>query len=263
MGWKQVFLYAKSALDKHAASSADAAPPADAGLPMGARVGSFVRLQMSPFIRAAADGSLVSAPSQPDAVIVAISRVRLNMDGKLHRFYLDKGDADDASERFIQVFSTEAGDVQEILYCQRLTRIIPQTEEEQDAFTGANGAGLGEKTYTLWRGQLAGLGFKSDLLDSVYASNEGLEFTRDVGDSDDFLAPFEGVETRIDDTQGETGLKQSVHFMPYVREFGSSREYLLISTEVVQSQDGDALRRAIHVDLMVGLPLDKERIEVQ
>ena len=71
---------------------------------------------------------------------------------------------------------------------------------------------------------------------------------------------------RVFDAIGEHGLKQEIYFMPYVRNFGATNdgtEYLLISTEIVESQDGDPAKRAIHVDFMIGLPLEKERLSVQ
>jgi hypothetical protein len=51
--------------------------------------------------------------------------------------------------------------------------------------------------------------------------------------------------------------------MPYVRDIGTDQEYLLISTEIVESRDGDPSKREIHVDLMLGLPLEQERVVIQ
>jgi hypothetical protein len=60
------------------------------------------------------------------------------------------------------------------------------------------------------------------------------------------------------------GLRQEMFFMPYVRNLpDGGREYLLITTEIVESVDGDANRRGIHVDFVVGIPIEQERIVVQ
>jgi hypothetical protein len=52
--------------------------------------------------------------------------------------------------------------------------------------------------------------------------------------------------------------------MPYVRELaGGGREYLLITTEIIDSVDGDTTRRGIHVDFVIAIPIEQERITVQ
>jgi hypothetical protein len=88
---------------------------------------------------------------------------------------------------------------------------------------------------------------------------------RDAGGRDAaFVQPFKGRETRIDDAQGIHGLRQEMYFMPYVRELaGGGREYLLITTEIIESVDGDAAKRGIHVDFVIGIPVEQERIVIQ
>jgi hypothetical protein len=55
-----------------------------------------------------------------------------------------------------------------------------------------------------------------------------------------------------------------MYFMPYVRELaGGGREYLLITTEIIESVDGDAAKRGIHVDFVIGIPVEQERIVIQ
>jgi hypothetical protein len=55
-----------------------------------------------------------------------------------------------------------------------------------------------------------------------------------------------------------------MYFMPYVRRLADgSREYLLITTEIVESVDGDANKRGIHVDFVIGIPMEQERIVIQ
>ena len=267
MSWKDAFKYAKGVAGSHGVESAQKEARSDDGLPLGGRIGGLIKLQMSPFIRASASGSLITTPATPDALIRAVSRVRLNLEGRLYRYYLATGDDDAEQERFLQLYVNEKGEVAETLYCTRLTRIIPQSEEEQDAFTGEGGAGLGEKTYSLWKEQLAGLGWSPAALQDVFGDEESIDYNRDAGDpSDDFISPFTGTETRVDDAMGEHGLKQEIYFMPYMRHFGADgdgTEYLLITTEIVESQDGDPSKRAIHVDFMIGLPIEKERLTVQ
>lgn len=267
MSWKDAIQYAKGVAGNHGIGLAKKDARVDDGLPFGARIGSRLLLQMSPFIRAAANGSLITCPATADTLIEAVGRVRLNLSGAVHRFYLSLGDADEDQESFLQVFTNEQGEVAEALYCTRLTRIIPESKEDQDAFTGAAGAGLGESTYSLWREQLAALGLDAAALDCVFGDADSIEYTRDAGaGSQEFMEPFTGTETRVDDAAGVHGLKQQIHYIPYFRDLradGAGREYLLITTEVVESQDGDASKRAIHVDFMIGLPIEKERITIQ
>jgi hypothetical protein len=52
--------------------------------------------------------------------------------------------------------------------------------------------------------------------------------------------------------------------MPYVRDLaGGGREYLLITTEIIESVDGDTGKRGIHVDFVIGIPLEQERVVIQ
>lgn len=264
MSWKTAFQYAKGVAANHGVDCAKKEERADNGLPLGARIGGVFTMQMSPLIRANAGGSLVKLPTNSDTVIQAISRIRLNLDGKLHRFYLEKGD-DYGSETFIQVYSNAKGEIAELLYCTHLTRFIPETEEDQSAFTGSNGTGLGQQYYSLWREQIASLGVDELTLSTVFGDGEEIKYLRDIGDSSqEFISPLTGTETRIDDSFGEHGLKQQIYFMPYARALATGgQEYLVITTEIVESRDGDASKRSIHVDFMIGIPLEPERVSVQ
>ncbi|WP_229418103.1 DUF2491 family protein [Massilia sp. Root351] len=238
--------------------------PADQQLPLGARIGSVLSLQQSPLLRASTAGSLIRMPNGSDTRILAVSRIKLNLSGKLYRYYLDKGDdADD--EKFLQVYVNEQGQVAEILYCTQLARVIPQTAEDQEAYTGEAGYGLGDASYTLWRAQLDGYGLDPQDLDLAFGGEEGLEYLRDAGDPDaEFVAPFKGTETRIDDAGGMGGLQQEMYLMPYVRQLnGAGKEFLLISTEILRSVNGDAGKRGIHVDFVIGIPVEQERLVIQ
>lgn len=264
MGWKDAIDYVRSAATKHGLAEA----PADQQLPLGARIGSVVSLQQSPLLRASAAGSLIRMPNGGDTRILAISRIKLNLSGKLYRYYLDKGDdADD--EKFLQVYVNEQGQVAEMLYCTQLARVIPETVADQEAYTGEAGYGLGDASYTLWReqldAQLQSSGLDPRDLDLAFGSEEGLVYQRDAGSPDaEFVAPFSGTETRIDDAGGMGGMQQQMYLMPYVRELhGAGREFLLISTEILASVNGDAGKRGIHVDFVIGIPVEQERIAIQ
>lgn len=257
MGWSKALDYAKAHLRRD-----DAPVRVDEGLPLGARIGGILEVQLSPFVRANTGGGLVAIPEQTSELIKAISRVRISVAGSLHRFYTSAGDADDEREVFLQVYTDPKGDVSEYMHCTRLLRFIPETVDDQNAYTGEGGVGLGEPTFSLWKEQLAGMGVDPILLESAFGAKESLEYQRDAGGAEAFVKPFEGVETRIDDALGENGLKQKVFYMPYVRNLpGGGQEFLVITTEIVEEQNGLG-RREIHVDFAIGLPIEKERVTV-
>lgn len=256
MAWSDAFQYLRAG----AANTARA----DDALPLGARIGSLVGLQQSSLIRAAADGSLVTLPAPADTRILAVSQLKLRQSGGLYRYYLATGDLD-AKEKFIQVYQNAQGEVAELMYCTQLARVIPETVEDQDAYMGLAGSGLGDRSYTLWRSQLGDIGLDEADLDLVFGQRDGIDYWRDAGDAQaDFVAPFTGSETRIDDAAGRRGLRQDMYFMPYVRQLpGGGKEYLLITTEVIGSVNGDSSQRGIHVDFVIGIPLEQERIVIQ
>lgn len=260
MAWKDVFSYVRGIANKQGAGGA---ARVDEGVPMGARIGSLVQLQRSPLIRAQGDGSLVAMPDDGDTRVLALSQIRLEPDAALYRLYLATGDRD-AKEKFLQVFSAEDGAIAELLYCTQLARVIPETADDQDAYTGAAGYGLGDASYTLWREQLADM-LDAATLAAVFGDADRIDYARDAGSPGaDFVAPFEGREIRIDDAQGVRGLRQQLYYMPYVRTLaGGEREYLLITTEIIESVDGDTGKRGIHVDFVIGIPLAPERVTVQ
>lgn len=262
MGWKDAFSYMRGVSAKHGVT--DGEQREDKGLPLGGRVGGIIKLQMSPFIRANANGSLIAVPAAADNRIVAISQIKLNLAGGLYRYYTATGDLD-AKERFLQVFRDGQGQIAEIMYCTQLTRIVPETVEDQEAYTGSAGYGLGDRSYTLWREQLAGVGLDEGELAAVFGDADSVDYLREAGHGDvEFVAPFTGMETRIDDAGGVHGLKQELYFMPYVRQLADgTSEYLLITTEIVASVDGDTSKRGIHVDFVIGLPVEQERVVVQ
>lgn len=259
MAWKDVFSYVRGIAEKKGVTGGE--KRMDDGVPLDARIGSVVQMQASPIIRAQANGSLVKMPDAGDTRILAVSQLRLQPDTELYRLYLDKGD-EDADEKFLQVFCGDDGKLADILYCTQLARVIPETADDQDAYTGQAGYGLGDPSYTLWREQLADT-LDEATLATAFGDSDRLDFVRDAGGAD-FVKPFTGREIRIDDAQGTHGLRQEMYFMPYVRELaGGGREYLLITTEIIESVDGDSSKRGIHVDFVIGIPVEQERIVIQ
>jgi hypothetical protein len=261
MAWKDVVSYVRGVAEKKGVAEGEARM--DEGVPLDARIGSVVQLQHSPIIRAQASGSLIAMPEAGDTRILAVSQMRLQPDTELYRLYIDKGD-EDAKEKFLQVFCGGDGKVAEILYCTQLARVVPETADDQDAYTGQAGHGLGDAGYTLWREQLADMLGDAELA-SVFGDGERIDYVRDAGGLDAaFVQPFHGREIRIDDAQGVHGLRQELYFMPYVRELaGGGREYLLITTEIVESVDGDRSKQGIHVDFVIGIPMEQERVVIQ
>src|SRR5438874_10825794 len=141
MAWKDVFSYVRGMADKRGVT--EGAARADDGLPLGARIGSVVQMQQSPIIRAQANGSLIATPDGADDRVLALSQVKLEPQTTLYRFYLAKGD-EDGKEKFLQVFCRPDGAIAEILYCTGLARVIPESREDQEAYTGEAGYGLGD-----------------------------------------------------------------------------------------------------------------------
>jgi hypothetical protein len=258
MGWTDAYNYLRNGA---ARLVGDDAARTDDDLPLGARIGSLVGIQQSPLLRAVADGSLIALPDADDTRIVAVSQIRLKQSGGLYRYYLETGDLDD-KEKFLQVYQNASGEVSEVMYCSQLARVIPESAEDQDAYTGQAGAGLGDRSYTLWREQLADLGLDLEL---IFGASDGVDYWRDAGDPEvSYMPPFTGTEVRLDDAGGSSGLRQDMYFMPYVRELRSGgHEYLLITTEILHSVNGDASKRGIHVDFVIGIPVEQQRIVIQ
>lgn len=258
MGWTDAYNYLRSGA---ARLMGDDAPRTDTNLPLGARIGSVVGIQQSPLLRAAGAGSLIALPAADDTRIVAVSQIQLKQSGGLYRYYLETGDRDD-QEKFLQVYQDASGEVSEIMYCTQLARVIPESAEDQDAYTGRAGAGLGDRSYTLWREQLSDMDLDLDL---IFGASDGLDYWRDAGDPEvAYMPPFTGTEVRLDDASGHTGLRQDMYFMPYVRELrGGGHEYLLITTEIIHSVNGDGSKRGIHVDFVIGIPVEQQRIVIQ
>lgn len=263
MSWTDSINYIKGIASKHGVDSLKQNVRSDDGLPLGAKIGGLINFQLTPFVRASGAGSLVTPPNNNESIIRAIGHVKLDFPGNIYRYYMATGDEGPEKEKFLQVVVDESGVVIETMYCSRITRFIPETVDDQNAFTGEGGAGLGQLTYTLWKDQLTDCGFAQSDLALALGDSDQIDFTRETG-SGEFVAPFNGTEIRIDDAQGIHGVEEKIWFTPYVRVMSDgNQEHLLITTSVVNSRDGDAGQRSIHVDFMVGIILEKERISIQ
>lgn len=253
MTFASTMTWARALLARIAAGPA----AADDDVPMGARVGGSISIDPTPFLLAG--NTLVPAPGDL-LQIESISRLRAGMQGAVHRFYTARGDNGDGPECFLQVYTDPVGVAREMVYFHRLLRLFPASREEQSAYLGEEGAGLGQATFTLHRQQFEGLDLPPVLIDQAFGKSEVIQYERSAGSPEqEHISPFRGSETRIDDSRGRNGLRQDVVFMPYRRDLpGGGEEQLLICTEVVQEQDGVAARREIHVDFMVGLVLTEE-----
>lgn len=244
-----------------AQAAREALPRQDVGLPYGAQLGSLMAVPRASF--AVLDATLLTVPASSQMQVTAVGRVHLDADPSLtlYRLYTETGNRrTDAGQSFLQVLAT--GDtVAEATYYQHLFRLTPTTVEEQEAYLG-QGYGLGDLWYNLEPEQLALSGLTADQIALLLAGTDAIAYQRDTPSTQDYVLPYTAHETRIDDPAGMKGMRQKMHFMPYVRELpGGQRENLLISFEVVESVDG--LRApAVHVDFLVGLTLEPLKLKV-
>ncbi|MBC7489923.1 hypothetical protein AAKU61_003794 [Undibacterium sp. GrIS 1.2] len=263
MSWTDSIKYIKGIASKHGVDSLKQDSRSDDGLPLGAKIGGLITFQITPFVRASGAGSFVCTPTANDSIIRSIGHVNLDFPGNIYRYYMETGDDEPKKEKFLQVVIDETGTVIETMYCSSITRLIPESEDDQNAFTGEGGVGLGQLTYTLWKDQLLDCGFSESEMTLAFRDSDQLDYTREVG-SGEYVKPFNGTEVRIDDAQGVHGIEEQIWFTPYVRSLADgNQEHLLITTSVVNSRDGDSSRRSIYVDFMVGIILEKERITIQ
>lgn len=260
MGWNNALQYLHKVAVKSGVTTASDTT-ADAGLPFRARIGSTVALQVAPFLSAVFAGSLIRVPSG-NQIIQAIGRLKLDFPGKIYRYYLETGDRK-AKVAFLQIVTNEEGEVTEAMYCTQVSRFVPESEEEQDNFMGTAGVGLGEKRYSFYADQLDGT-YTPTQITSIFRGEPAIEYTRESGRADiDWIAPFQGVEVRIDDVTGEHGLSKDIWFVPYVRSLDDQlQETMLITTEFVTSRDGDDAVRNLHVNFVVGIPIEISRINI-
>lgn len=233
----------------------------DADLPFGAQIGSLMKINASPFIRA--NGTLIQAPTESLCQIKAISKMHIGLAGNLYRFYINTGDSATDKETYIQVYVDEQKVVQEINYFDRIVRMFPEDNDTLNAFTGKVEAGLGQLQFSLWRQQLEGIGYQEQVLNSAFGSDNELPYQRMTPSKEEYVQPFEGIEKRIDDRHGNTGLNQKILFMPYARELvHKAKELLFISTEFLNTQNGEN-KESVHVDFVIGITLSQNDVIFQ
>lgn len=240
---------------------------ADAKAPLNARINATLQVQQTPLLRAQTAGTLFDMPSSPQDIIQAISHVQLDdesmVNGSIWRLHTAVArDLLEDDSRFLQVFVAPDGSLREAMMCTRLVSFTP-SPEEVGIYRGDDGQGLGGQVYDLSREQLTAIGLDDAQLRAVLGDEPGLSFTRDVQPDDEFVAPFQAEETRIDDAQGQRGAKSEIWFMPYVRSLqNGAPEFLLIQMTHQTEQDGDASREVLAVQLWIGLPIEAERIQI-
>jgi hypothetical protein len=257
MAWNDVTRLGKALFQKHTGGPEPTATP---DVPLQARIGSVVKIQQTPFIRAEVDGSLVQAPTPQEDRIVAISRVKLGEAGDLYRFFLATEETAPCV-KFLQVYRTAQGHVSDMEYFSSLTSFVPETAEDQDLFTGRSGHGLGDREYQIWREQVVDA-LPDQVLAAAFANDQPLTFVRDSGGDAEFTKPYQVQETRVETANGEQGLNQEVFFVPYRRQVGQTSEALLIATQVVSSADGDDSKRSITVWFYSGVPVEMDRVQI-
>jgi len=254
-GWNKVYRYLKKM------GRSAAAAPVDAKTPLNARAGTgMIEFNISPFLSAQASGSLIQPPAVKICAIRAISRFKApHLTNHVHRYYLET--RGEGREPFLQVMTTPDGDIVELMYYSSLFRLNPQSMEEIYLFSDKNPNGLGTREYSLLKDQLGASGIQD--LGSIFPDGaDKLTYLRADGSDAPSRPAIRGTESRIDDASGEHGLMQTVHYMPYTRSIGDSKEYLLISTGIENSKDGDGSTSDYYVDFMIGVIIDKASIKV-
>lgn len=230
-------------------------PTQDLRLPLGGRIGGFIKVNEASLLSASVFGSFITPPETGEVKISAISRVRL--DGwpdslAMHRYYLATGDGGE-KERYIQVM-TSSGELKEAVYFTSLVRLYPSDPEMLKYYSGELGDdGIGGREWVFAREDLEGI-LSASQFKSLPASTAEVSWQRAIGEGDHF-SPIHGTETRIDDAVGDGGVHQEIWCMPHTRVLeGSFIEHLFVSLEVMNSHDGKR-EQEVHVDFMVGIPL--------
>jgi hypothetical protein len=254
--WKLATAAAADTTARAKAAIEPKVPTQDTNLPLGGRIGGYMKVNGSSIFTAETLGSFVAAPSIGEVKIAAISRVRLQgwpEELGLFRYYLATGDGTD-KERYIQVM-TRKGKAEEVVYFTSFAKLYPDTAETLKYYSGelGNDEGLGGREWAFTRDDLKGLLSESQFA-SIPQGQTEVVWQRAIGDAE-YVRPVHGFENRIDDAVGDKGLRQEVFCMPYQRVLeGGLVEHLFIELEVVKSHDGKK-EDDVHVDFMVGIPL--------
>lgn len=243
-----------------AAATTPVLPRQDTGLPFGTQIGGLLEIPRASF--ALLDSTLLTMPESAQMVIESVGRVRLAADPRLelYRLYTSKGSSlNDKGQTFLQVLMQDGVPV-ECVYYRQLLRLTPTTQEEQEAYQG-HGYGLGDQFYQLGDDQLAMSGLPPAKIEALLNGAESLEFKRDTPVDAEYVRPYVATENRLDEPTGMKGMRQRMHFMPYVRDVPGGTERLMISFEVVESVDGRPAP-AVHVDFQIGLAIEPQKVKV-
>ena len=229
-------------------------PTQDVGLPYGGHIGALAQVNDAAFLVANMLGSIVEPPGTGEVVVKAISRVRMDgwpNDTQLHRYYLTTGDDGMEKERYIQVVSN-SGVPREAMYFSSLFRLYPDSPDVIRFYNGEDEKDrIGGQEWFFARSDLEKWLNKSQL--QTLGTMEELVYQRAVGDGV-YHPPLTGVENRIDDAVGNTGLRQRLWCMPHVRALDTIQEHLVISLEIMDTHDGKR-EKEVHVDFMVGISI--------
>ena len=224
-------------------------------LPMGLDFGKVINI--SPVVFALIDDSLVTPPSARQNIITSLSSLKDKQGDRIaYRAYVSNGD--NGQEQYFQV--TANPDNFEGIWFTTMHRHYPQTSEELAAFMG-KGFGSGESEFNISRAMLESVGYESKVLDKVFKNMDNLTYSREIGEGD-YVAPMSGLETRMDSADKEEGVEQKTNFMLYSRVLDNKeKEFLWISLEAEQTRNG-ITSNEVHVDFMVGLNVNKNRISI-
>lgn len=227
--------------------------------PLGARIGGLAKLPIGDF--AACGKSLTSFPSNFQPEIVSIGRVKgIELVGqKLYRFYVQDVDGPAGSEKFIQALLGDDGIPVELAWYETLRRFVPSAEE-MEIFQGLRGVeGVGGQEFGLSAADLESCVGPERAAEALGGA-EGLSWIRAIAPEKDFVAPIEARETQLDSADGVKGLSREAKFMIYGREIEGGVERLMVEWRKVDSRNGQPAEE-YWVDVLVGLPLDAEKVK--
>ncbi len=236
------FAYLGGLLGKSASTDAQ-----DVNLPLKIGFKTTVSFDVNPFVMAMTRGAMldVRVDNLKMLKVNAISSIKIAgmEDKKIHRFYFDSDSSD--KRLFLQTLSdaNNSQNIAEILFCSSVTE-LPESTDDIAFFSGENGTGLGEISYSFSRDDLSSFLAETELDKRLGADYQGLEYRR-VSEDMEFMPAFTGVETRIFDAYGTSGEKVAVmNLMPHSRALkGGGEENFLVGFWVITSRNGKEIAR--------------------
>jgi hypothetical protein len=237
-------------------------PRQDQSLPFGASFGSLITVPRAEF--AVLSGTLLQPPESAQAPLIAVGQLQVTDAPRMEIFnlYFDKGHGPDGQgRRFLQVY-VDDGQVVEVFHYSHLLRFVPASAEDLIPYTGEAEYGIGDAEFGLEADLLQHSKLPEAIWRKVLAGGERLKYFRDTPTDADYIRPYRGIEDRLDDPYGYTGLRQRMVYMPYHRKLaGDDIERLLLSCEHVESVDGEA-EHDLHVNFYIGMALSPSTIKV-